>query len=118
LVLRCFGLEQVHPGIHSLRLELAPLGSVRQYIAGRATARVPPECRLRMARDVARGLAFVHSRGVAHSDLSCRNLFLFRDFTVKIGDFGGAIFTGVPGTAAATAVQGENTSADEQVSKP
>jgi len=31
-VLLCFGLEEVHPGVNSLRLEYAPLGDVRRFI--------------------------------------------------------------------------------------
>jgi hypothetical protein len=27
-ILRCYGLEEVHPGVNSLRLEYAPLGDV------------------------------------------------------------------------------------------
>src|SRR4051812_4347060 len=29
-ILYCYGLEEVHPGINSLRLEYAPLGDVRK----------------------------------------------------------------------------------------
>jgi len=31
-ILLCLGLEELHPEFHSLRLELAPLGNVRQFI--------------------------------------------------------------------------------------
>lgn len=47
-----------------------------------------------MALDVAAGLAYVHSRKVQHADLSCRNLFLFDGFRVKIGDFGDSAMEG------------------------
>ncbi|KAB5559907.1 hypothetical protein GE09DRAFT_1285811 [Coniochaeta sp. 2T2.1] len=71
-ILRCFGLEQVHPGIHSLRLELAPLGNLRQFI--QTKPKLPEETRLQMALDVATGLS--------------------HDLRVKIGDFGGSIIQG------------------------
>ena len=86
-----FGLEELHPGIRSLRLELAPLGNVRQFIENHEKA-APSECtRFRVALDVAIGVSLIHSRGVRHSDLSCRNLFLFDGYRVKLGDFGASI---------------------------
>ncbi|TPX07600.1 uncharacterized protein E0L32_010699 [Thyridium curvatum] len=97
-VLRCRGLEEVHPGVHALRLEYAPLGDVRSFVRGRgggAAAPRPEEgVRLRMALDVALGLSHVHERGVQHCDLTCRNLFLFDDYRLKIGDFGGSLIRG------------------------
>ena len=72
-ILTCFGLEEIHPGIHSLRLELAPLGNVRQFMENHKND-VPSEVtRLQMVLDVAIGVSFIHSRGVRHLDLSCRN---------------------------------------------
>lgn len=93
-VLKCFGLEEVHPGIHSLRLELAPLGNVRQFIEEHEDDRLPERSRLQMALDVAVGVSFIHSRGVRHTDLSCRNLFLFEGNRVKLGDFGASMLDG------------------------
>ncbi|KAL2022600.1 hypothetical protein VTK56DRAFT_4944 [Thermocarpiscus australiensis] len=31
-ILKCFGLEEIHPGVRALRLQLAPLGDLRRYI--------------------------------------------------------------------------------------
>lgn len=47
-----------------------------------------------MALDVARALSYVHSRGVLTCDLSCRNIFLFPGFRIKVGDFGGPLLRG------------------------
>lgn len=47
-----------------------------------------------MALDVATGLAYLHSKGVEHCDLSCRNLFLFDGFRVKLGNFGASLLQG------------------------
>ena len=44
-----------------------------------------------MALDVAIGVSFIHSREVWHSDLGCRNLFLFEGYRVKLGDFGASM---------------------------
>lgn len=93
-ILRCFGLEQVHPRVHSLRLEVAPLGNVRQYIEDHADEPPPEHNRLQMALDVAIGLAHAHSHKVQHADLSCRNLFLFEEYRIKLGDFGGSLIEG------------------------
>jgi len=93
-ILRCFGLEEVHPGVHSLRLEMAPLGSIRAYIQKNANSPPSVQHRLQMALDVATGLGYVHSRGAMSCDLSCANLFLFDELRVKLGDFGGALLDG------------------------
>ncbi|BDD62963.1 hypothetical protein MAP00_009292 [Monascus purpureus] len=91
-ILQCFGLREIHPGIHALHLELAPWRNVREFITRNP---VPSEdIRLQMTLDIALGLSYVHSKKVQHSDLSCRNLFLFPDFHVKIGDFGGSHIEG------------------------
>ena len=47
-----------------------------------------------MALDTATGVAYLHSRGVQHCDMSCRNLFLFDGFRVKLGDFGASLLEG------------------------
>ena len=93
-VLRCFGLEEVHPGVRSLRLELAPLGNVRQFIQKCSEHPLSQQVRLQMSLDIATGLSYVHSKKIRHSDLSCRNLFLFENHRVKIGDFGGFTIEG------------------------
>lgn len=94
-ILRCFGLDEIRsPGVHALRLELAPLGTVRDLIRKSPDEPLPEQTRLQMCRDVVDGLAYIHSRGVWHSDISCRNLMLFDGYRIKIGDFGGSIIKG------------------------
>ncbi|OAA64209.1 Protein kinase-like domain protein [Niveomyces insectorum RCEF 264] len=93
-ILRCFGREEVAPGIHSLRLELAPLGNVRQYIRQHSESHVPMRTRLQMCVDISGGLSYIHSKKIQHCDLSCRNFLLFPKLRVKIGDFGGAMIEG------------------------
>jgi len=93
-ILTCFGLEEVHTGVHSLRLEMAPLGSIRAYIQKNVTSLPTIQHRLQMALDVAIGLSYVHLRGAMSCDLSCANLFLFDGLQVKLGDFGGALLDG------------------------
>ncbi|KAL1845445.1 hypothetical protein VTK73DRAFT_558 [Phialemonium thermophilum] len=99
-ILRCYGLEEVHPGIHSLRIEYAPLGDVRSFIRKHKETPLPIHIRLQMALDAAFGLSHIHEKGVQHCDTTCRNLFLFPDYRVKIGDFGGSMIEGHDETTA------------------
>ncbi|OAA53441.1 Protein kinase-like domain protein [Niveomyces insectorum RCEF 264] len=91
-----YGVDEIAPGVHALRLERAPLGSLRDYIQTHADKPPPENIRLRMSMNVAQGLAHAHTRGVRHCDTSCRNLLLFdeHDPRVKICDWGGSIIEG------------------------
>ncbi|TPX16990.1 uncharacterized protein E0L32_003552 [Thyridium curvatum] len=94
--LQYFGLEQVSPGVHSIRLELAPHGCLRQYIQDSMHNMPSLPIRFQMAVDVAEGLEHVHHRGVYSADLSARNAFLFEGFRIKLGGFGGSILRDPP----------------------
>jgi eukaryotic-like serine/threonine-protein kinase len=59
---------------------------------------VPPAEALRMAEEMARGLAHAHQRGVLHRDLKPANVFLCDDGSVKLLDFGLAHLLGQEGT--------------------
>ena len=37
---------------------------------------------------ICNGLKAIHNENVAHRDLKSENIFISRDFTIKIGDFG------------------------------
>jgi serine/threonine protein kinase len=47
---------------------------------------VPPHARLRMARELAQGLAFLHAHGLTHGSIKNRNILMAQDGTVKLGD--------------------------------
>ncbi|HYK43350.1 MAG TPA: serine/threonine-protein kinase, partial [Thermoanaerobaculia bacterium] len=66
-------------------LELLAGQTWRQWIAG---GPIPPRKAAEAMAQVARGLAAAHSRGVVHRDLKPENLFVTKDGTVKILDFG------------------------------
>ncbi|KAJ4246174.1 hypothetical protein NW757_009628 [Fusarium falciforme] len=94
LILRFLGLQELDAGIHSLRLELASLNNVRSYIKEHPDKPLALGIRLRMATNAAQGLTYLHSKQVQYCDLSCRNLMLFGNFRVKLGDFGAALIEG------------------------
>lgn len=47
-----------------------------------------------MALDIVTGLSYLYSKGVQHYDMSCRNLFLFNGYRIKLGDFGTSLLEG------------------------
>ena len=93
-ILRCYGLVEVHPGIHALRLERALYGNIRQFIRDHKDKPPSKQDRLKMALGISRGVAYMHAKNVIHCDISCRNLFLFPNWCVKVGDFGSSILDG------------------------
>jgi predicted Ser/Thr protein kinase len=50
--------------------------------------RLSPPAVIRVARQVAAGLAYAHERGIVHRDVKPSNLFVTRDRLVKLMDFG------------------------------
>ncbi|KAL2757044.1 hypothetical protein ACRALDRAFT_2103461, partial [Sodiomyces alcalophilus JCM 7366] len=95
-ILRYYGLREIHAGIHALCMEYAPFGDVRTFLQANTekAGQLSEHIRLQMALDAALGISYIHARGVVHGDMSCRNLFLFENYRVKIGDFGGSWIEG------------------------
>ena len=58
---------------------------------GRGDEGLPVARTLAIAKDVCRGLAFIHEHGIVHRDLKPANVFIAADGTAKIGDFGLAV---------------------------
>lgn len=67
--------------------ELMERGSVRDVIKRRRSG-LPPHEAAKYLRDAARGLDFLHRRGVIHRDLKAANLLIDDNDVVKICDFG------------------------------
>jgi tetratricopeptide (TPR) repeat protein len=86
-----------HPNIVTLfdvgRLEHGPY-LVYELLRGRtlhdriAAGPIPPHEAIRIATEIASGLAYAHDRGVVHRDLKPANVFLSADGRVKVLDFG------------------------------
>ena len=86
-ILKYDGKLLVREDTYSLKLERA-LGNLRNLILA---CPVPAEqTRLKMAMQISCGMAHAHSRNVFHCDFSCRNVLVFTDWLLKIGDFGGS----------------------------
>ncbi|KAI9113449.1 hypothetical protein K1719_015376 [Acacia pycnantha] len=64
------------------------LANVRYRKVGSSPCHVPWEIRLKIARGVARGLAYLHDKKHVHGNLKPSNIILGNDMEPKIGDFG------------------------------
>lgn len=72
--------------------EYAPGGTLTNYLykhRGRVTS-----CVWRKLVEVARGLCFLHGRGIVHGDLKCDNILIGSDERAMLTDFGMSFFEG------------------------
>jgi eukaryotic-like serine/threonine-protein kinase len=121
-----------HPGIVTLHDVGMSDGSpylVMELLHGETLAQrlarepFPPGEAVRVAQEVARGLAHAHSRGILHRDLKPANVFLCDDGRVKLLDFGLAHLlgagdhagAGTPGYMAPEQARGEEVDARADV---
>ncbi|KAE8715721.1 putative LRR receptor-like serine/threonine-protein kinase [Hibiscus syriacus] len=64
------------------------LANARHRKAGSSPCHLPWEARLKIARGVARGLAYLHDKKHVHANLKPSNILLGSELEPKIGDFG------------------------------
>ncbi|XP_017876202.1 insulin receptor-like [Ceratina calcarata] len=71
-------------------MELMENGDLKTYLRRiRDTHLVPNACRImRMAAEIADGMAYLESKKYVHRDLAARNCMVSKDLVCKIGDFG------------------------------
>lgn len=67
--------------------EFLARGNLRQYILDRALP-FPWRLRLSFAIDLARALAYMHTRNCMHRDLKGENLLITENLRIKVCDFG------------------------------
>jgi tetratricopeptide (TPR) repeat protein len=72
-------------------LPLMHRGDVESLIEKAAERRLPIEQAVDIAKGVCRGLEYAHARGIIHRDIKPGNVWLSRDGTPKVGDFGLAL---------------------------
>ena len=88
-VVRCYG-SFWKAGIFYMVIELCERGDVSKMIADRVRKREPfsEEEVWDMFMPVAKVAAFLHEKGIIHRDIKALNVFVSRDGTIKVGDFG------------------------------
>ena len=93
-------LGKQHPGIlrffgtyeNSLILQHASNGTVRQFLYKKS--QTPLQQRLRWIEQASDAVAFIHSKGVIHGDISCNNILLDEGLNALLGDFAGSPIDG------------------------
>lgn len=61
---------------------------LKDIIKGQSKVVLDYKTKIRVITEIARGLAYAHSKGIVHSDLKPANIFITEKGTVKILDFG------------------------------
>jgi len=88
-VIRALGVTTVEVNSLALITEFLPRGSLGGLM--QTACPLAWQCRLSIARDIARGLLYLHKVGqLVHCDLKSSNIFIGEGYEAKIGDFGSA----------------------------
>eukprot|EP00271_Cylindrocystis_brebissonii_P000376 TRINITY_DN1046_c0_g5_i1.p1 TRINITY_DN1046_c0_g5~~TRINITY_DN1046_c0_g5_i1.p1 ORF type:complete len:552 (-),score=106.14 TRINITY_DN1046_c0_g5_i1:235-1851(-) len=69
-------------------LEYLPGGCLKHVLDAHQQKKLPYKVVLQYALDIARGLAYLHSKHIVHRDVKSENMLLDRHQVVKIADFG------------------------------
>src|SRR5437867_172966 len=81
-----FDVKTNADGIPFVVMEYVAGSSLRDLISG-APAGMAPDKAVFLAREIGKGLSYLHDRGIVHRDLKPENIF-YEDGYVKIGDYG------------------------------
>lgn len=85
-LIRLFGLVEEDSLPAMLVMEFGANGSLYTYL--HSDSEIPWMHRLRLAEELARGLAYLHDKGIVHRDIKSLNIVLDKDFHAKWCDFG------------------------------
>jgi len=69
-------------------MELMSLGSLYDVLHNELIPDIPTQLRIKILRQAAKGMYFLHSSGIVHGDLKSLNLLLDNKWNVKVSDFG------------------------------
>ncbi|CAM9209981.1 unnamed protein product [Discosporangium mesarthrocarpum] len=89
-VIQMYGACSVRPNLY-LVTQLAPFGSLYAFLhSSKSMPReeITLEEKVAMLHDIARGMQFLHSKGILHRDLKSSNVLIFENRRLKVCDFG------------------------------
>lgn len=84
---------------HGLQFQLAANGDIRRYLSSHDPSEIPEHLRRKWAKQAAEALAFIHDKGVIHSDIHPNNLLLDEHLDIQLCDFAGSLFGALDGGA-------------------
>ena len=86
-IVTVFGIAYNHP-MSYLVLELAPHGSLHDYLMMNKLQPVPEDLVRKWLKESALAIEHLHDNNVLHMDIKSQNCLLFHNFTLKLCDFG------------------------------
>ncbi|KAF9977726.1 hypothetical protein BGZ73_005089 [Actinomortierella ambigua] len=87
-VIKCWGVTWIASArVYGMVLQFAAYGSLRDFLREHFT-RLDWHRKIRLAKDVAQGLRFIHEEDVCHHDLHSRNVLIDQNKRALITDFG------------------------------